>query len=74
MGANAVHLIINPIPLATQVSLYPQGRELVRNDSKTPTGSVGRGSIISNGNDLRRGFILIALTKRTKSAHGPSDF
>jgi hypothetical protein len=33
MGANAIHLIVNPFSLSFQFPLYPEGRKFVRNNS-----------------------------------------
>ena len=74
VGPNAIHLIIDPIPFSAQLSFDPQGRKLIRNDSQCPSGSIGRCSIVSEGNDLGRRLILISFTKRTEPADRFSFF
>jgi len=74
MSAQPIHLIVDPISLPVELSFYPEGRKLIRNDSKRPARGVRRGSIVSKCNDLRRRFILISLTERAKPAHGFSLF
>jgi hypothetical protein len=67
MNTNSVHLIIDPFAFSVQLSFYPEGRELIGDDSKGPTWRIRRGPIISEGDDLRWGSVLIALTEGTES-------
>jgi len=68
MGANSVHLIIDPFALTVQFSFYSEGGELIRDDAKGPTGRVRRGSVVSQCNNFRRGSIFIPFAEGTKAA------
>jgi hypothetical protein len=72
MGTDTIHLIIDPFAFPVQLSFYSQSREFIGDDAKGPTGRVGRGSILSERKDLRRGSIFVAFTEGTESADGPS--
>jgi hypothetical protein len=72
MGANPIHLVIDPFPFSVQFSFYSEGGELIGDDAKGPTRRVGRGSIVSVREDFRRGSILVAFTEGTESADRPS--
>jgi hypothetical protein len=72
MGSDPIHLVIDPFPFPVQLSFYSEGGELVGNNAKGPTRSVGRGSIVSERKDFRRGSIFVAFTERTESTHGLS--
>jgi hypothetical protein len=72
MGANSVHLIIDPIAFSVQLSFYSEGGELIGDDAKGPTGRVRRGSIVSECHNLRRGSIFIPFAERAESADGSS--
>jgi hypothetical protein len=72
MGTNAIHFIIDPFTFAAQFAFYPEGREFIGDDTKGPTRSVRRGSIVSKGNDLWRGSVFIAFTEGAESTDGSS--
>src|SRR4030042_879633 len=74
MGAQSIHFIVNAISLSVQLSFYPEGGEFIGNDSKCPARTVRRSSIVSECNDLRRGFILISFAKRAESTDRSSFF
>jgi hypothetical protein len=72
MGANSVHLIIDPFALTVQFSFYPEGGKLIGDDAKGPTGRVRRGSIVPQCNNFRRSSIFIPFAEGTKSSDGSS--
>jgi hypothetical protein len=69
MGANPIHLVIDPFPFSVQFSFYSEGGELIGNDAKGPTGRVRRGSIVSECNNLRRGSIFIPFAQGAEPTH-----
>jgi hypothetical protein len=69
VSPDAVHLIIDSLTLAVQISFNAKGREFVGDDTKGPSRGIGRGAIFSIGNNFRRGSILIAFTEGTKATH-----
>ena len=68
VGADPVHLVVNPFAFSGQVSFDAKGREFVRDDPKAPARGVWRSSVVSISNDLRRSSVLISFTERTESA------
>jgi hypothetical protein len=72
MGPDSIHLVIDPLAFSVQFSFYSESGELIGDDAKGPTRGVGRGSIVSERKDLRRGSIFVAFTERTESADGSS--
>jgi hypothetical protein len=69
MGANSVHLIIDPFAFPVQLSFYSESGELIGNNAKGPTGGVRRGSIVSECNNLWRGSIFIPFAEGTESTN-----
>jgi len=72
MSTDAIHFIIDPFAFSVQFSFYSESRELIGDDAKGPTRRVGRGSVVSERKDFRRGSILVAFTEGAESADRPS--
>jgi hypothetical protein len=72
MGADAIHLVVDPVPFPIQIALDSEGRKLIGHDPEAPAGGIGKGPVISKGNNLRRSLILIPLAERAETAGGPS--
>jgi hypothetical protein len=70
VGANPVHLIVNPFAFSVEISFYSEGRELIGDDAKGPSGRVRRGTIVSESNNLGRGSVFIPLAEGAESACG----
>jgi hypothetical protein len=68
VGANSVHLIVNSFAFSVEISFYSEGRELIGDDAKGPSGRVGRGAIVSEGNNLGRGSVFISFAEGAESA------
>jgi hypothetical protein len=72
MSTHTIHLVIDPLAFSVQFSFYSESREFIGDDAKGPARRVGRGSIVSERKDLRRGSIFVAFTKGTESTDGSS--
>ena len=70
MGADAIHLVVDPVPFPIQIALDSESRKLIGHDPEAPAGGIGKGPVISKGNNLRRSLILISLAER---AEPPED-
>ena len=62
--ADAVHLVVDPLPFLVEFALDAQGRELVRHHPHLPAGAVRFALRIAKGEDLRRRHVLVALGER----------
>jgi hypothetical protein len=72
VSADAVHLVVDSLAFAIQLSFDPEGRKFIGNDAKAPARSVCGSSIVPEGDDLRRGPILVSFTERAEAAGGLS--
>jgi hypothetical protein len=68
MSTNSVHLIIDPFAFPVELSFYSEGRELIGDNAKGPTGRVRRGPIVSECHNLGRGSIFIPFAEGAESA------
>jgi len=72
VGTYTVHLVIDPFAFPVQFSFFSESGEFIGDDAKGPARRVGRGSIVSERQDLWRGSILVAFTEGAESANGSS--
>jgi hypothetical protein len=69
MGADSIHLIINPFAFSIQFSLYSKGGELIGDNAKGPTRGIRRGSVLSKCKHLWGCPIFVALTEGAESTY-----
>jgi hypothetical protein len=67
MGADAIHLVIDPVPFPIQIALDSESRKLIGHDPKAPARGIGKAPVISKGDNLGGSLILIPLAERTKT-------
>ncbi len=63
VGADARHLVVDPLAPLVQVPLDLQGGELVGHDPDAPAGPVGARPAVAIGEDLGRGLVLLPLAE-----------
>src|SRR6185437_15135404 len=72
VGADAVHFVVDAVPLAREVAFHAERRELVGNDADGPVRRAGS-ALRTIGQDFRRRLGLIAVAKGAEALAGGFD-
>ena len=65
--ADAVHFVVEAVPLPAERALDSQGGKFVGHNAQRPPRSVGRSAIIAIGEHFRWSLALVAVTKGAKA-------
>src|SRR5512139_4208874 len=70
VGTNTIHFVIHAFALPAHPPFDAKGGELVGGDGQAPAARIGGGPIVSEGDDLGWGTVLVALAQGAEPAGG----